>query len=122
MRTPAGPTGDAESLETEVVGEQNDVVDLVDDPTAAATGRPPVPGPVVRHETDPELPEEVLVRPSFEPAPRRPVQRQNGEPVGIAPHREREHAPLRGFHRLQRLAHEERSIRGPGLEGYRASL
>jgi hypothetical protein len=100
MRPATGPTGDGEALEAEVVGEENDVVDLVDYTTAASTGRPSVPGPVVRHKADPEPPVELLVRPSLEPTSRRPVQCQDGEPVWFAPDREREHASVGSCHRL----------------------
>src|SRR5262249_57290536 len=73
------PAGDAELLETKVVRQRDDVVDLVGDPTTRATGRPAVPGPVVRDHEDAEAPIKILVRPPFEPAAGRSVQDQDRE-------------------------------------------
>ena len=87
-----------------MIGEHNHVVGLVSDPPSVPTVGAAVPGPVMRDQAHPEPPIEILVRPPLQPAPRCAVKRQHGKPVRIAPHGERQRAPLGAHHRSERFA------------------
>jgi hypothetical protein len=95
---------DAETLESEVIGEREHVAGLVDDAPSSPTVGSSVAGPVVGDQANTEPPIELLVRPPFEPAARRSVKRQHGEPTAVTPHGKGERAPVRGYDSAESFA------------------
>jgi hypothetical protein len=100
----SGRTRDADLRESQVIGEQEHVLDLVDDAAPAPTVGSRVSGPVVSDQANPEPPIELLVRPPVEPTARRSVKPQDGEPVAVTPHGKAERAPVRGYDRAKSVA------------------
>jgi hypothetical protein len=65
----------------------------------------------MRHVTDAEVAVELFVRPPPQPAPRRPMARQDRKPLRITPERERKHTPVRSNRGLQGFTHAQRNPR-----------
>ena len=105
MRTPARTSVEAESIEAELVCKRAYIGDLVDHTAAKVPIRPPIPRTIVRYEAHAQIGVQLLAWPPPKTTAGRAMQREDREPVWIAPDRERERPTVRRLERPKRLAH-----------------